>query len=215
MRLPRWIRKIGWSGLLVLCISHAEAQRSVPIYLEGEFGVDRFSDAPVRSVFPLGAAIRLGAAFATANEGRLRLRPQGGIRFFGNKINEEITEQLLIVKAGGQISYDAFFVGPVTFFPYVAFEYNWVSNFDMESYTDDDASYSEGYLRGHGSSQEVGLRIQVREWFVKVGYEWFNPRLRLGQSIVEEDLLAGYISPATRRFRFDALNISIGFSIWP
>lgn len=209
------LRRIVWMILFSLAVLPLRGQQSIPVYLEGEIGVDRFGDGDVRSVFPAGAAFRLGAAFALADQERLRLRPQGGVKFFGNTIDEEVTEQLLIIKGGVQVSYDAFFLGRTTFFPYLAVDYNWVSNFDMESYGEDDVSYSENYLRGTGISEEVGLRVQVSDWYVKAGYELFRPRLRVRQSIVDDDLTSGYVTPPSHPFRFNTVNISIGFSIRP
>ncbi|GGC17795.1 hypothetical protein GCM10011386_07160 [Parapedobacter defluvii] len=215
MIVRRLGKKTGWIGILLLASLRLNAQQEVPVYLEGEFGVDRFGEASIRSVFPAGAVIRLGAAFALADQGRLRLRPQGGVKYFGNKIDEEITEQLLVIKAGVQASYDVFFIGQATFFPYLGVDYNWVSNFDMEDYGEEDATYSENYLRGSGMSQEIGLRVQIREWYVKAGYELFRPRLRAKRSIIEDDLAGGYLTPSSHAFRFNTLNISIGFSIQP
>ena len=85
----------------------------------------------------------------------------------------------------------------------------------MESYGEDDVSYSENYLRGTGISEEVGLRVQVSDWYVKAGYELFRPRLRVRQSIVDDDLTSGYVTPPSHPFRFNTVNISIGFSIRP
>lgn len=204
-----------WIILLLSTAMRLHAQRSVPIYLEGELGIDRFHDSSVRAVFPAGAAFRVGAAFALAEQERLRLRPQVGVIFFGNKIDEEITEQLLIIKGGVQVSYDAFFVGRTTFFPYLDIDYNWVSNFDMESYGEDNVSYSENYLRGTGMSHEIGFRVQRNEWYVKAGYEFFKPRLRIRRSIMDEDLTSGYLTPSSHTFPFNAFHISLGFSIRP
>ncbi|PPL03528.1 hypothetical protein [Parapedobacter indicus] len=209
------LRKSGWMGVLLLAALELHAQRSLPVYLEGEFGVERFGDASVRSVFPTGAALRLGAAFALADQGRLRLRPQGGVTFYGNKINEEVTEQLLFVKGGMQVSYDAFFLGRMTFFPYLGIDYNWVSNFDMESYDGEEATYSENYLHGTGISQEIGLRVQISEWYVKAGYGLFRSQLRVRRSILDNDLTSGYVTPPSHSFQFDTINISVGFSIRP
>lgn len=209
------LRTAGWTILCWLAALHLHAQRSVPVFLEGEFGIDRFSDASVRSVFPAGAAFRLGAAFALGDQERLRLRPQGGVTFFGNKIDEEVTEQLLVIKAGVQVSYDAFFLGRTTFFPYLGVDYNWVSNFDMESYGEDEVSYSKSYLHGTGISQEVGVRVQVGEWYAKVGYALFRPRLRVRRSIIDDDLSSGYRTPSSHVFSFNSFNISVGFSIRP
>lgn len=209
------LRKVGWMALFSLATLHLYGQRSVPVYLEGEFGIDRFTDASVRSVFPAGAAFGLGAAFALTDQERLRLRPQGGVTFFGNKIDDQITEQLLIIKAGIQVSYDALFFGQTTFFPYLSVDYNWVSNFDMENYGEDDVSYSENYLRGTGISQEIGLRVQIREWYVKAGYELFRPRLRVRRAIQDDDLTSGYLTPSSHVFPFNTVNISLGFSIRP
>ena len=209
------LKKLGWTAVWLAAALGLRAQQSMPVYLEGEIGVERFADAAVRSVFPAGAAFQLGPSFALANEGRLRLRPQGGVVFFSNQIDENITEQLLNVKAGVQVSYDAYFIGRTTFFPYVALDYNWVSNFDMESYGDDDVSYSENYLRGRGLSQAVGLRVQRGEWYIKAGYVWFRPRLRVQQALVDDDLASGYITPSSHVFSLNTVVISIGFSIRP
>ena len=205
----------GWIVVLLFAVLSLRAQQSVPVYLEGEIGGRLFSNASIRSVFPAGAAFRLGAALALADEGRLRLRPQGGVTFFSNQIDEDITEQLLVVKGGMEVSYDAYFVGRTTFFPYAALDYNWVFNFDMESYGEDDVSYSENYLRGNGLSQEVGLRVQVGEWYVKAGYEFFKPRLRVQRSLINDDLESGYVTPSSHVFLLNTVNISVGFSIQP
>lgn len=211
MRLRAYFVGIG----LLLLSTSVQAQRAVPVLLEGEVGVERFSDAAVRSVFPVGANLRLGPAFVMASEGRLRLRPQVGLKLFLNEIEEGLTEHLLFFKLGGQVCYDLFYIGQTTFFPYVAAEFNWVSNFDAERYADDDVSFSENYLRGSGWSQEMGFRVQWREVFLKAGCEFFNPTLRARQSLIEEDLAAGYVTPESQVFRFHTLNISIGFSLFP
>ena len=214
MTVPGW-HTFGWTAVLLLVTLGLRAQQSLPVYLEGELGGSRFSQASVRSVFPAGAAFRLGAAFALTDEERLRLRPQGGVTFFSNQLDENVAEQLLIIKAGVQVSYDAYFVGRTTFFPYVSLDYNWVTNFDMESYGEDDVSYSENYLRGNGLSQEVGLRVQVGEWYVKAGCEFFKPRLRVQRSLINDDLESGYITPPSHAFSLHTVNISVGFSIRP
>lgn len=204
---------IAATGLL-LGLSPLQAQDSMPVLLEGEVGVERLGNADVHSVFPVGANLRLGVAFLMANEGRLRVRPQAGVKLFYNEIEEGLTEQLLTIKLGGQLSYDLFYIGQTTFFPYAALEFNWVSNFDAENY-DDNVSYSDRYLRGSGFSQEVGLRVQIKEVVVKAGFEVFNPHLRVRRSIIADDLAAGYITPESHPFRLNALNIAIGFSLWP
>jgi len=215
MTVHECAKAVVCAGMILVALLRASAQQQTPIYLEGEFGVAAFTNASVRSVFPAGAVVRLGAALALADENRLRLRPQLGATFFGNKIDESITEQLLFVGGGIEVSYDAFYVKQITFFPYVSASYRGVSNFDMESYDDTDATYSESHLRGSGIAQEIGLRIQLRDWYVKGGYQLFSPRLQARKSIVEDDLSGGYVTPSTHRFHFDTVSLSVGFSIRP
>lgn len=208
----------GWGLALIgvlLSLAQLRAQERKPVFFEGEVGMERLNAGAVRSVFPMGGTIRLGPAFMFANEGRLRLRPQLGMKLFANRIDENITEQLLFVKLGGQVSYDLFYVGQTTFFPYVSTEFNWVSNYDAESYGDEDTSFSERYLHGNGLSYEFGMRVQVRNWFVKMGYEYFNPNMRIRDALLEDDLSSGYDTPRSHPFRFNTLNISVGFSIIP
>lgn len=192
------------------------AQEKFPVFLEAEVGVDRFAASAMHSVFPAGANLKLGPVFAFADEKRLRLRPHAGVKFFFNEIDDWVTEQLLVVKLGGQVSYDMFYVGQTTFFPYLAADFNWVANYDAESEGDgDDAdvTYSDSYLRGSGFSQEVGLRVQVREWYVKVGYEFFNPRLKVKKGLIEDDLASGYITPRSHQFDFNSFNITVGATL--
>ncbi len=210
--MMRW--GLAFFGALLFA-AQLRAQERRPVLLEGEVGLERFNDASVRSVFRTGGSARLGPAFQFADEGRLRLRPQLGMKLFANQIDEHVTEQLLFVKLGAQASYDLFYVGQTTFFPYISTEYNWASNFDAESYGDEDTSFSERYLHGNGFSYELGLRVQVRTWYVKMGYEHFNPNMRIRDTIREEDQSSGYDTPRSYPFRFDALNISVGFSILP
>src|SRR3546814_6927206 len=106
-----------------------------------------------------------------------------------------------------------FDLGDATFFPYLAADFNWVANVDAEKEGDgDDAdvTYSDSYLKGAGFSQEVGLRVQVREWYVKLGYEFFNPRLKVRKGIIDDDLASGYLTPRNHRFNFNSFNITVG-----
>jgi len=205
----------GWVAL-TLSVSHLSAQEALekfPVFLDAEVGASRFASSAMHSVFPVGANLTAGPVFAFGDQWRLRARPQVGITFFSNRIDEWVTEQLLIVKLGGQVSYDAFYLGQVTFFPYVAADFNWVANFDAEEVGEGDdtnVTYSDSYLKGTGFSQEVGVRVQAREWYIKLGYEFFNPRLKVRQNIIDDDLTSGYLTPPNHRFNFNSFNITVG-----
>ncbi|SKB47633.1 hypothetical protein SAMN05660226_01544 [Parapedobacter luteus] len=204
--------RIGWAWLLFF-ISELSAQEKSPVFLELEGGVERFSDAPLRSVFPGGINLTLGPAFSVADQGRLRLRPQTGIKLFFNELDEWTTEHLRVIRLGGQASYDAFFVGQTTFFPYFAIDFNWVANYDAESAAAGDGervSFSDNYLKGSGISQALGLRMQYREFYVKLGYEFFYPRLKVEKKVMNDDVAAGYITPTSYPFNFNVINLSLG-----
>jgi len=206
----------GWVGLLFLTTA-LSAQEKPPVFLDVEAGVERFGSSSMHSVFPVGANIRIGPVFALADEWRLRLRPQAGIKIFFNEIDEWVTEQLLITKVGAQVSYDVCYVGQVTFFPYLAADFNWVVNYDAEndgsSGDDENITYSDSYLKGSGFSQEVGLRVQVRKWYIKMGYEFFNPRLSVRKNIIADDLASGYRTPKSHTFSFNTFNITVGATL--
>ena len=207
---------IGWVGLL-LSVTTLSAQEKLPVFLELEAGVERFGGSTMHSVFPTGMNLKAGPVFALANEQRLRLRPQAGVKLFFNEIDEWVTEQLLVTKLGGQVSYDVFYLGQVTFFPYLAADFNWVSNYDAESDggsgEDESITYSDSYLKGSGFSKEVGLRVQVHGWYVKMGYEFFKPRLKARRNIIADDLASGYLTPKSHPFNFNTVNISIGTTL--
>lgn len=209
------------AGLLVPMLSASgllaqetqELPEKFPVLLDAEAGANRFTSSTLHAVFPVGASLKVGPVFAFGDQWRFRLRPHAGVTFFSNKIDEWVTEQLLIVKLGGQVSYDAFYLGQATFFPYVAADFNWAANFDAETEGDgDDANitYSDSYLRGTGFSQEVGLRVQMRQWYVKAGYAFFRPRLKVRKDIIDDDLASGYITPPNHRFNFNSVNIAVG-----
>ena len=207
--------RVGWVALLFLATT-LSAQEKRPVFLELEAGIERFASPSMHSVFPAGAHLTLGPVFALASEGRLRLRPQAGVSLFFNEIDEWVTEQLIIPKLGGQVSYDAFYVRQVTFFPYLAAEFNWVANYDAESDgggEDENITYSDSYLTGTGFSQEVGLRVQVRDWYVKMGYAFFSPRLKVRRDIVADDLASGYLTPRSHSFNFNRINITVGATL--
>jgi hypothetical protein len=208
--------RMGWIGLL-LSATTLSAQEKLPVSLDVEAGVERFGSSSMRSVFPAGGNLKIGPVFALTDEWRLRLRPQAGFKMFFNEIDEWVTEQLLIIKVGGQVSYDVFYVGQVTFFPYLAADFNWVTNFDAESDggsgEDESITYSDSYLKGSGFSEELGLRVQMPKWYVKMGYEFFNPRLKARRSIIEEDLASGYLTPKSHTFNFSTFNITIGATL--
>lgn len=198
---------------LMLSVSGLYAQEKFPVFLDAEIGAERFTASAMHSIFPVGASLKVGPVFAFGDQWRLRLRPHAGVTFFSNKIDEWVTEQLLIVKLGGQVSYDLFYLGQATFFPYLTADFNWVANYDAEQEGDgDDANitYSDSYLKGTGFSQEMGLRVQIREWYVKLGYEFFNPRLKVRKDIIDDDLASGYITPRNHRFNFNSVNITVG-----
>lgn len=208
---------------LVWCLSfmvndlHAQESERHPVFFEVEIGVERFGDAAVRSVFPAGFNFKAGPTFALGEEWRLRLRPHVGVKFFFNELGEGITEHLRMIKLGGQASYDLFYIRNTTFFPYLSVDFNWLANYDAESVggLDDleNTVFSDNYLSGSGFSPEVGMRVQFGEWYVKLGYELFNPRLKVRKSIIDEDLASGYVTPVSHQFNFNAINISVGATL--
>ena len=212
----RWLATILAGLVLMFSATRLCAQERFPVLLDAEVGAERFTSSPIRSVFPMGATLKVGPVFAFGDQWRLRMRPHAGVTFFSNKIDDWITEQLLMVKLGGQVSYDIWYLGQATFFPYLAADFNWVANFDAEEVGDGNDSniqYSESYLRGNGFSQEVGMRVQIRDWYVKLGYTFFNPKLKVRRDVIDDDLASGYITPPSHRFNFNSFNITVGASL--
>ncbi|MFC3199263.1 hypothetical protein ACFOET_16685 [Parapedobacter deserti] len=214
------ISKIYWSGwILFFPFAELVAQSRLPVLLELEGGIEWLGNTSVRRVFPAGGSLKLGPVFAMADQGRLRLRPQAGFKLFFNELDEWTTEHLRMIRLGGQVSYDLFYVGHTTFFPYAAADFNWVANYDAESdgSTGDaeNTTFSDSYLKGSGFSTEVGMRIQYREFYIKLGYEVLNPRLRVKGYLIDEDLEAGYMTPPSHLFNFNAVNLSVGITIGP
>lgn len=198
---------------LVLLAGNLSAQEKFPVLLDAEVGAERFASSSMHSVFPVGASLKLGPVFGFGDQWRFRLRPHAGVTFFSNKIDDWVTEQLLMVKLGGQLSYDLLYVGSVTFFPYLAADFNWVANFDAEEEGDggdSNITYTDSYLKGNGFSQEVGVRVQMRDWYVKLGYAFFNPRLKVRSDVIEDDQASGYLTPPSHRFNFNSFNITVG-----
>ena len=212
----RWLATILAAVALMVQLPHLSAQEvddKFPVLLDAEVGAERFVSSSIHSVFPVGAGLKVGPAFAFGDEWRLRVRPQVGVTFFSNRLDEWANEQLLIVKVGGQLSYDLFYLGQVTFFPYVGADFNWVANFDAEEVGEGDDSsveYSDSYLKGNGFSQELGMRVQMRDWYVKAGYTFFSPRLKVRRDVIDDDLAAGYLTPASHRFNFNSFHIAVG-----
>ena len=201
---------------LMFSAAHLPAQEvheKFPVLLDAEIGAERFTSSSIHSVFPVGGGLEAGPVFAFGDEWRFRVRPQAGVTFFSNTIDEWVTEQLLVVKVGGQLSYDLFYAGQVTFFPYVGADFNWVSNFDAEEVGEgDDTSieYSDSYLKGNGFSPEAGVRVQMRSWYVKAGYTFFSPRLKVRRDVIDDDLASGYLTPGSHRFNFNSFHIAVG-----
>lgn len=206
----RYILFSCFFAIASVSILHAQEER-IPIFYELEGGVAWFPDNGVRSVFPAGLTLKTGPSFALGNDARLRLRPQAGVKIFIKQEDSNLMEYLRILKLGGEVSYDAHYAGGITFFPYLSIDYNWVANYDAENAgTDQEVIYSENYIRGSGISQELGLKVQYRQFYIKGGYEFFRPVLRIRRSILEEDLAGGYLTPVSHRFDFNAFNISVG-----
>ena len=208
---------LAWCLSCMVSGLHAQESEKPPIFFEVEAGAERFGDASVRSVFPAGFNIKAGAAFAFGEEWRLRLRPHAGVKFFFNQLGDGVTEQLRMIKVGGQVSYDLFYAGQTTFFPYLSADFNWLANYDAESDGGvgdlENIAFSDNYLSGSGFSPEVGMRIQFGEWYVKLGYEFFNPRMKVRKSIIDEDLDSGYVTPVSHQFNFNTINISVGATL--
>lgn len=151
--------------------------------LEMEGGVSVFQAKSLRSVLPAGLMLDLGAELSTGRDLRLRLRPQVGVRFFSRDIESNIDEQFRQIRVGGTFSYDAYFRGQTSFFPFVSVNYNWVNNYDAETVGHDSEGRpniitSDSFIKGGGLSTAFGVKVQYQRFFVRGGYEIFNPILR-------------------------------------
>lgn len=191
-------------------------EKPLETFFELEAGYSGLVDRDVRSVFRGGAQLLVGVDLAFGPQNRYRFRPQAGVVFFINQQGEFFQERLRIIKTGGQFSYDAYFIGQTTFFPYVSLDYNFVNNYDWESDGVDfdgnhqNVRYSDSYLRGRGLSTELGLKIQYRNFYTKLGYQFFQPTLRVRDSIVEEELWLGYRTPGSHQFNLNSFNVTVG-----
>ncbi len=225
----RKARIVSFVALALALGSRAVAQEDLPrtaAYLELEGGAAMFQSSSMRSDFPVGLQMALGVEFATGNDLRVRLRPQAGLRFFSKYIEQNTNEHFRILRLGGTISYDAYFMGQTSFFPYVSMNYNWVSNYDAETVGYDSEGqpnivYSDSFIKGGGFSTELGLKVQYRRFYVKGGFDLFKPILRVQFVEEDEQSMQGegdrqvfIVRHQREPFNLNAFNLSIGYILF-
>src|SRR5690554_4207493 len=94
-----------------LRLAAQEELPSMAVNLELEGGAAVFQGKSMRSDFPVGLSLDLGAELSTGRDLRVRVRPQVGLRLFSRDIDRNIDEQFRLIRLGGTFSYDAYFVG--------------------------------------------------------------------------------------------------------
>ncbi len=194
------------------------------VNMELEGGASMFQAKTLRSDFPAGLMLDLGAELSTGRDLRLRLRPQVGIRFFSRNIERNVDEQFRQIRLGGTFSYDAYFRGQTSFFPFVSFNYNWVNNYDAETVGHDSEGRpniitSDSFIKGSGLSTAFGVKVQYQRFFIRGGYEIFRPilRERYEEEIELPEPDSGTVTEVRfqrRTFDLSAFNLSIGYILF-
>lgn len=222
------ITTLGLLAVMVLtgtCLfAQEEELPRMGINLELEGGGVMFQSKSLRSDFPVGLMLDLGAELSTGRDLRVRLRPQVGVRFFSKDIGNNIDEQFRQIRMGSTFSYDAYFLKKTSFFPFVSVNYNWVNNYDAETVGYDSEGRpniitSDSFIKGHGLATAFGIKVQYQRFFVRGGYEVFTPILRQRQEIeVESPEPDGgtVIETFYQRKSFDlsAFNLSVGYLLF-
>lgn len=210
---------------LLLAGGRAAAQEELPrlaVNVELEGGASVFSAKSMRSDFPVGLMLDLGTELSTGRDLRVRLRPQIGLRLFSQDIERNIDEQFRLIRVGGAFSYDAYFVGQLSFFPFVALNFNWVNNYDAETVGYDSEGRpnivtSDSFVKGRGVSTALGLKVQYQRFFARGSYDIFTPILNVRYA-KEEEQIGGVqvVHYYYRREPFDlsAFNLSIGYILF-
>lgn len=206
--------------VLLLAGKRLAAQEELPriaFNVELEGGLSVFHAKSMRADFPVGLMLDLGTELSTGQDLRVRLRPQVGVRFFSHDIERNVDEQFRQIRVGGTFSYDAYFRGQTSFFPFVSLNYNWVDNYDAETVGHDSEGRpnvitSDSFIKGSGLSTTLGLKIQHQRFFVRGGYELFTPLLNVRYAEEVEQVVQHYY----RRESFDlsAFKLSIGYVLF-
>lgn len=196
---------------------------AVAAYLELEGGLAMFQSAGMRADFPLGFQLAFGAELATGRDLRIRLRPQLGVRFFTKDVEQDTNEHFRLFRVGSTFGYDAYFIGQTSFFPYVTVNYNWVNNYEAETTGYDwegnpTVVYSDSFIKGNGVSAELGLKVQIRSFFVKGGFDVFQPslRVRYEEEVEQPDRDRPILQTRYRNesFNLNAFSLSIGYILF-
>ncbi|SEN09087.1 hypothetical protein SAMN05216436_111108 [bacterium A37T11] len=95
--------------------------------------------------------------------------------------------------------------------PYCKVNIVYAANFD--TYGDDEGEQAgETYLSGWGYAQEVGTKIQFgKKWYIRMGYNFFSPRLKVRNHEFQVDLGAGLEEKRAKTFTLSSASISVGF----
>lgn len=199
---------------------------STAAYLELEGGLAMFQSSSLRRDFPIGLQLAFGTELATGRDLRVRLRPQVGVRFFSQPVEEDTNKHFRIFRLGMTFGYDTYFVGQTTFFPYLTLNYNWVNQYDAETIGYDSEGratvvYSDSDIKGNGVSTELGLKIQYQRFYVKGGFDIFRPVLRVRyteevERIESDDRLSIVLQTRHQRetFNLNAFSLSIGYVLF-
>lgn len=218
----------GLLAVIVLAGLRLSAQEGeapkVGVNLELEGGGTMFQSKSLRSDFPVGLMLDLGAELAAGRDLRVRVRPQIGLRFFSKDIGNNIDEQFRQIRVGSTFSYDAYFLKQTSFFPFVSVDYNWVNNYDAETVGYDSEGRpniitSDSFIKGHGLVTTFGVKVQYQRFFVRGGYEVSTPILRERQEVeVESPEPDGETVTEThyqrKSFDLSAFNLSIGYLLF-
>lgn len=218
----------GLLAVIVLAGLRLSAQEGeapkVGVNLELEGGGTLFQSKSLRSDFPVGLMLDLGAELAAGRDLRVRVRPQIGLRFFSKDIGNNIDEQFRQIRVGSTFSYDAYFLKQTSFFPFVSVDYNWVNNYDAETVGYDSEGRpniitSDSFIKGHGLVTTFGVKVQYQRFFVRGGYEVSTPILRERQEVeVESPEPDGETVTEAhyqrKSFDLSAFNLSIGYLLF-
>lgn len=200
--------------------SYLFAQVTPPLALDIELGAGQLTGRGVSKIYGPGIRAVAGPRIGLDDNDRLWVRVNGGVYWSFKQIEEEnkVTDHLRIFKAGVQMQYALFKTQPALSLLAGA-DYNWCANYysavtRYDWYTRSyDIKRSDKFLRGNGISMEAGARLNFDNWYLKLAYEYYQPRLAVLEDLVMDMRSYGYSVPDTYTYNLSSINLCMGFQL--
>lgn len=216
------MRRRGLALLLSFLAVSAAYTQTTEKYWGFDFGVGAAAtlNGETREILPFGWTFSLGADIPLLQFDKLKLRPAGGLKWYSKEVAEEssVNENFRTIKAGLQAEYLAFSARKISLSPILRADYNWSRNyFSKTSYNpwSDFAtvSNSDYFLKGTGISADLGLKMNIDNYYIQLHYEYYKPELDVNPAIVETAKEQGVLLPSTHTYQFSSLNLLVGMNI--